>query len=185
MKKSALMKKAKKGFTLMEIIFVVVIIGVMAGIVIPKILTNSQKSQLMSTVQSDAKTIISKVAEWKTNDPAAKGSYMNMAPALIADYMPSNMPVENSTSTKTTDAAIIDSSGYGNSLTYAVKGDSANSIQVTVDYSKVITNANDQKKYGKQIGNVFVNLSQDKTNTTINSKVNGTGGKVEVDKIVP
>jgi len=185
MKKSAVMKKARKGFTLMEIIFVVVIIGVMAGIVIPKILTNSQKSQLMSTIQSDAKTIVAKVAEWKTNDPAAKGSYLNMSPALIADYMPSNMPVENATDKTAGHAATIDSSGYGNSLTYAVKGDSANSISVTVDYSKVITNANDQKKYGKQIGNVFINLSQDKTNTVINSKVNGTGGKVEIDKIVP
>ena len=176
------MKRARKGFTLMEIIFVVVIIGVMAGIMIPKILSNSQKSQLMSTIQSDAKTIVSKTAEWETNDPSSKGSYANMSPAALADYMPSNMPVENSDVNTTGTPAIIDSSGYGNSLTYQVAGDGANAIDVTVDFSKVITNSADQAKYGKQIGNVFIKLSQDRSLTSAKPE---SGGKVEIDKIVP
>ena len=177
--------QTRKALTLMELIFVVVILGLMAAIIIPKILSSSQKTQVMSTIQSDAQTIISKVAEWKNNDPNAKGSYLNMSPAALANYMPSNMPVENSSDTTAGDAAIIDSSGYGNTLTYSVKGADPSSIDVTVDYSKVITNPTDQLKYGTQIGNEFKKLSQDKNETTINSTVNGKGGKVEIDNIVP
>ena len=181
--KDKAMKQAKKGFTLMEIIFVVVIIGAISGVTIPKILSNSQQTQLMSTVQSDAKTILTKASQWKANDPDSNSSFLNINASAFKDYLPSGMVVENGTDTKPADATVIDSSGYGKGLSYAVKGLSQNGIEIKTSFGGVISNKKERMKIGKQIGNLFAKLSGDKSKTKIANV--SSEGTVTVDGLVP
>jgi len=176
------MKETKKGFTLMEVIFAIIIVGMLAGIIIPKILNNSQRSQIMGTVQSDAKTIINKVVQWKASDPSAQGSYTNLSPQSLANYMPSDMPVTNSRDNKPGDAAIINSSGYGPNLTYLVSGASHNAINVVVRFGYVIPKK-DRQKYGQQIANIFSKLSE--TPPKIDTSKATNQAEVTIDNITP
>ena len=170
----------KKGFTLMEIIFVVVIIGGIISLVMGKILDSSTKSQFFSTLQSDAKTIVSKVSEWKSNSPQYKGDFRNLKDAsYLEDYLPSNMPV-----VKIGSSYYIASSGYGQYLRYAVKGDSPNSFETDIFYGDVIKDSVTRQKYAKQIGDMFVKMVSDKSTVKYDLS-NAKNGEVKVERIVP
>jgi len=170
----------KKGFTLMEIIFVVVIIGGIISLVMGKILDSSTKSQFFGVLHSDAKTIISKAAEWKSNSPQYKGDFRNLKDAsYIEDYLPSSMPV-----IKIGSSYYIASSGYGRYLRYALKGDSPNSFEVDVLYGDVIKDSGKRQRYAKQIGDMFVKIVSDKSTVKYDLS-NAKNGEVKIKRVVP
>ena len=57
-------RKSKRGFTLIEILIVVIILGILAAIVIPQF-ANASTQAKQSTVQSTAQTLRSQVALYK------------------------------------------------------------------------------------------------------------------------
>jgi type IV pilus assembly protein PilA len=57
------MKKSQKGFTLVELVVVIAIIGVLAAILVPSMLNYVKKSRL-KTANSNAKTAYNAVAEY-------------------------------------------------------------------------------------------------------------------------
>ena len=59
-------KKMRKGFTLIEIVFVAVLIALLAGLVIPKVLDNAKTSEYMSTLQQDLQSVKSAIGQYKT-----------------------------------------------------------------------------------------------------------------------
>lgn len=66
------MKKSQKGFTLIELVVVIAIIGVLAAILVPSMLNYVKKSRLKSA-NSNAKTAYNAIAEYVA-DAEVKGS---------------------------------------------------------------------------------------------------------------
>ena len=58
-------KKMKKGFTLIEIVLVAVIIATLAGLIIPKILANARATDYLSTAQEDFKSLKTAVIKYR------------------------------------------------------------------------------------------------------------------------
>ena len=80
-------KKMRKGFTLIEIIFVTVIIAMLAGLIIPKIINNAKASEYMSTLQQDLQSVKSAVEQYKAdNGQIVKG----FSTEKLKNYLPSS-----------------------------------------------------------------------------------------------
>jgi type IV pilus assembly protein PilA len=73
------MKKSQKGFTLVELVVVIAIIGVLAAILVPSMLNYVKKSRL-KTANSNAKTAYNAASEY-TADQETKGNGLTTAMA--------------------------------------------------------------------------------------------------------
>ncbi len=75
--------KAKSGFTLVEILIVVVILGILAAIVIPQF-TNASTEAKQNSLMSDLQTVRSQIELYKVQhndlmpDPEAEGTWTTM-----------------------------------------------------------------------------------------------------------
>jgi len=81
-------KKMRSGFTLIEIVFVAVIIAVLAGLIIPKVLNNAKTSEYMSVAQEDLKTIKTAIGQYKTDGGQINSDFNT---AALENYFPSSI----------------------------------------------------------------------------------------------
>jgi general secretion pathway protein G len=81
---STISRKVKRGFTLIEILIVVVILGILAAIVIPQF-TDASQEAMESSVRSQLQTIRSQIELYRVKEA---GSLPDLTPAfddLVAD----------------------------------------------------------------------------------------------------
>jgi type II secretory pathway pseudopilin PulG len=98
-------KKLRRGITLIEIILAIVLIAIILGVTIPKLMSNSTKSEIKQVITSDVKSIISAATTWRRSAAAAEGTYEALTPNRLNSRLPSNMVVN------VTDSGVIMSSG--------------------------------------------------------------------------
>jgi len=134
MKKKFLIRQGfRRGFTLIELIVVIVIMAGLAYVVINKVLANSKSSQLTSIVNNDVAQIVKAVNKWKENDSASDGTFNGLTTDSVCPYLPNNMYCANGK---------IYSSGYH---TTAGGGEGTSRIYYQLTADK-ITNDNDSFK---------------------------------------
>ncbi|MDP2077721.1 MAG: prepilin-type N-terminal cleavage/methylation domain-containing protein [Sulfuricurvum sp.] len=72
----------RSGFTMIELIFVIVILGILAAVAIPK-LTATRDDAKIAKVQSDASTVITDLGNYYTS----KGSFTGATAATVTNVM--------------------------------------------------------------------------------------------------
>jgi general secretion pathway protein G len=75
-----MIRKSKSGFTLVEILIVVIILGILAAIVIPQF-TNASQDARRSSVASTVQTLRSQIELWKLQ-------HGDTLPDLVTDWTP-------------------------------------------------------------------------------------------------
>ncbi|WP_193311110.1 type II secretion system protein [Poseidonibacter ostreae] len=98
------MKKMKKGFSLLELIFAIVVIGIIASFAIPKYL-DTRDSALVSTLKRDISTAITSIQSYHLQN----GSISKISDAVTLNT--TNWTIEDLKITykdNTTDCAIIE-----------------------------------------------------------------------------
>ena len=149
MQNKANIKAKRRGFTLIEVILAIVVVAVIMGIVIPKIMSNSDKAQIKQVISSDVRSIISAAADWKrTDQTTSDGTYKNISAELLDSRLPSNIQVD-------ADNKYIKSSGFhGGCLFTLVKdADDGHNFKMGMDCSDAAKKLNWSSKliaYAKQ-----------------------------------
>ena len=79
--RTRLINRAKRAFTLIEILIVVVILGILAAIVIPQF-TDASEEAMESSLRSQLQTIRAQIELWNVQNPADAINYDDDSPAL-------------------------------------------------------------------------------------------------------
>ena len=103
--KSSIKVKAKKAFTLIELIFVVVVIAGLIAIAVGKIMNNSKATKMSNIVNNDIAQIVKAANSWKQNDEKSTGDFSQLTTSSLCPYLPNNMSCSS-------DGSKIYSSGY-------------------------------------------------------------------------
>jgi len=86
----------KKGITLIEIILAIVLIAIILGLTIPKLMKNSQNTEIKQAISSDVKAIIEAAVLWKKSHKSdAATGYKNIDSNALNSRLPENMTVIN------------------------------------------------------------------------------------------
>lgn len=78
--------KAKSGFTLVEILIVVVILGILAAIVIPQF-TDASTDAKLSSLKSNLQTVRSQIQIYKINNDDAPPTLDGFSAAMVPTYL--------------------------------------------------------------------------------------------------
>ncbi len=130
------MKKSQKGFTLVELVVVIAIIGVLAAILVPSMLNYVKKSRL-KTANSNAKTAYNAATEYVADqETKGHGPASSIASLAAVSYIDCSNPNQYSASTQAGLKAIAsalasngDESGCVNVSSHKINGE-ANSVVV-------------------------------------------------------
>lgn len=104
--------KKKKGFTLIELIIVIAIIGILALIIIPQVLGYTNKAKNGTDV-ADARTLMSAVQAYNAENPTAQIDTSSNSTKKVSDLTTYNDATINDAVTKINAA---DTSLYGANL---------------------------------------------------------------------
>ena len=170
-------KKKRGGFTLIEVILAIVVVAVIMGIVIPKVMSNSDKAQIKQVISSDVRSIVQAAADWKRTDQSTSdGTYANIQADLLDSRLPSNLPVDTTNHN-------VKSSGFHNGCLFALVKDASDgsTFKMGMDCSDAATKlswSNKLKSYAKEaFFDTAKSLSSSATQTT-----SGSIGNVDCTK---
>ena len=165
-------KKKRGGFTLIEVILAIVVVAVIMGIVIPKVMSNSDKAQIKQVISSDTRSIIQAAADWKRTSADASGTYTNISASALDSRLPSNMK---------SDGTNILSSGFNGGCKFGVDASTINtpgdSFIIAVDCSGAKSALNWSSKLIAYAKEAFVDTvkSVGDVNATTNSSATVDG----------
>jgi type II secretory pathway pseudopilin PulG len=146
----------KRGITLIEITFAIIIIAIIAGITIPKILENAAKTEMKVVVSNDAKSIYDSLIDWKsTNLDAKQNGFKNINTTAIKFIIPESMEV-NSQNISSAGLKVPGSSSSG--VIYKISNiNSTKSFVFEIDTSNGRNNLDWSDNYVGNIKEVFKN----------------------------
>ena len=86
------MRTNKRGFTLIEILFVVVVIAILAAIVIPRLIYTAETARI-NACQANVANINTQVELYRFSTGAwPETDFTSMLPAVSYDYFPDGLP---------------------------------------------------------------------------------------------
>ena len=166
-------KKKRGGFTLIEVILAIVVVAVIMGIVIPKVMSNSDKAQIKQVISSDTRSIIQAAADWKRTSADAQGTYKDISASALNSRLPSNMDLNGSN---------ILSSGFNGGCKYGVDSSTINSdgdsFIIAIDCSNAKQALNWNSKLVSYAKEAFIDTvkSLGDVNATVNTSNNDVDG---------
>ena len=174
-------QKMKKAFTLIELIFVVIVIVALMAIAIGKIINNSKSAKLGNVVNNDISQIVKAANKWRSNDAASDGTFENLTTASLCPYLPNNMQCD---SNGIYSSGFHDASGKGR-ITYQITSDKLNTAG---DSFKIFANASGlasaqhwqnrlKQKFEAIADNDMKKASNQPNNVSIDQKAQGLGNK--------
>ena len=92
----------KKGFTMIELIFVIVILGILASVAIPRLAATREDAEISAAV-ANLRTLVSDVTAYYT----AKGNFYSAGTTTAKWNQITNVPLENAASTDATTEATL------------------------------------------------------------------------------
>lgn len=172
-------KNLRNGFTMLEIIFVVIAIGILVGLFFPNIITSKNKTEISSTIANDAKLIVQAVTEWKGTSSDSDGSYSNLDTEDLVPYLPNTMIWDNTN---------IKSSGLNSGIKYQVISDititNGDSFKILINFTDTINSKNLDDRiilYAETNAmDTLKSISTDKTNATNISDATAIGSANDV-----
>lgn len=168
-------KTWKKGLTLPEILFAVLVITVIMSLLLPNIINSKDRAIISSTVTNDAKLLAQAFTEWKGNSSYSNGTYANIETGMLTSFLPETMSVDDGGTPNDFSDDIIKSSGLNGGISYQVFSDE---ITTSGDSLKIIANgqvARDSQNWSERVSdsfedtvaNAFIGLSIDKNNAKL------------------
>ena len=165
------MPKMRGGFTLIELIIVMIVLAILVGIVIVKIMNSSKETEIKDTLRTDVSQIVRAANNWRQNDSASDGTYTNISTSKLCDYLPNNMQCD---SNYIYSSNFHDSTGKGR-IRYQVGSDkistNGDSFRIFVDASPLASanhwEARFQAKIEKIAGNTMKKISTQPENYTV------------------
>lgn len=137
-------KNMKGGFSLLEIIFAVILVGIVASLTIPNLISGKDKTEISSVLGSDMKNLAEAVTEWKGTDTAnSDGTYSAVTNALLEPYLPPSLRLDGGDIVSTGINA-----GTNKGIKYTILSDTTgggstgDSFKIYVDFSDIISAKN-------------------------------------------
>jgi len=188
-KKQSLIKQGfKRGFTLIELVFVTIIIAGLIYIVVNKVINNAKETKLTNIVNNDISQIVKAINKWKQNDAGSNGTFVGLTSDSICPYLPNTMYCD-------TTHNIIYSSGYHSSVAGGTSSTSRiyykvleDKISTNGDSFKIFANAvslanaehwdnRTKNKFEKIVTNAMKRNSIQPQNATVDLNAKDIGGK--------
>lgn len=138
------MKRFKSGFTMSELIIVLVIIGVLGYITFNKLFGAKTKQEIENAVKADLEVITNAADKFRLN--TRDGRYTGLTMSKIAGSFPNNMKQMNETGALGTIAGTHEWAGsisFGEMCRYAVSsnnGDSDRTFNIVMNCKPAVTN---------------------------------------------
>jgi len=125
-------KKMRRGFTLIELAFVAIILATLVAIVVATVTHSSKSTELSSVERNDLEQIVKAAAKWKMSDSNSTGNYNNITTDQLCAYLPANM--------KCPGDGYIYSSGFNGGIKYQVL---SSKINTDGDSFKILADSTD------------------------------------------
>lgn len=84
-------KSSKKAFSMIEIIFALVVVAVIAALIIQNVRSTKRNTEVTSTIQNDIKNIFNAAARWRDQGADSDGTFNNISTSELCPYLPSSM----------------------------------------------------------------------------------------------
>jgi len=182
-KKGENMKKSMRGgFTMLELVFVLIVIAVLTAIFMPKIISQSDKNQISAVLSSDIDSLYNAIAEWRKTSTESDGSFSNLTTAKLEPYLPYTMKLKDPDGTPDNGDEYITSSELGGNIHYQVASykitKNGDSFKVYIDASAARSSnswTTDVVKYTETKGmNILVRHNTNKDSTTYTKQAKAT-----------
>ena len=157
-KENSKIPKMRKGFTLIELIMVMIVLAILVGIVIVKIMNSSKETEIKDTLRTDISQIVRAANNWRQSDSASDGTYDNISTSKLCDYLPNNMQCD---SNYIYSSGFHDSTGKGR-IRYKIASDristNGDSFKIFVDASPLASANHWENRFKSKVEKLASNV---------------------------
>jgi prepilin-type N-terminal cleavage/methylation domain-containing protein len=155
-------KKMKKGFTIIEIVIVIAIIGAMMAIFGNKLFGFFEKADMQTTLNTDADMLFTAATNYKNSSPLADNTYQSITAEQLSKYVSDKMKFNTTTKE-------LESLGLNGGCSYSLAqtpGDT-NSYFLRVDCTDAMKASNWAANSNGRMQDIFEKAFKERTAGTV------------------